>query len=128
MFDYGAWWLLLGSFTSTPAVELFLALVSGPPLILGQGLQCMPVRTLLPSSFPSFTLAWFDCFIGIYLNPLVSGGPVAIGTVFSIGAIAQYIPFITAVAIRVIFVRDNFRPGPWHLGKISRPCGLIALG
>jgi len=24
-------------------------------------------------------------------------------------------------------VRDNFRPGPWHLGKFSRPCGFIAI-
>jgi amino acid transporter len=43
------------------------------------------------------------------------------------GAIAQYIAFITPVAIRVIFVRDNFRPGPWNLGRFSRPCGFIAL-
>lgn len=72
-------------------------------------------------------VVWFDCLIGILLNLLVFGGPVAIGAIFSIGAIAQYVAFITPVAIRVIFGRDNFRPGPWHLGKFSRPCGLIAL-
>ena len=53
---------------------------------------------------------------------------MAIGAIFSIGAIAQYIAFIMPVAIKVIFVRENFRPGPWHLGRFSRPCGFIALG
>lgn len=71
---------------------------------------------------------WFDCLIGCLLNLLIFGGPVAIGAIFSIGAIAQYIAFILPVAIRVIFVRDNFRAGPWNLGKFSRPCGFIALG
>jgi amino acid transporter len=61
------------------------------------------------------------------LNLLVFAGPVAIGAIFSIGAIAQYIAFITPVAIRVIFVKDNFRPGPWNLGKYSRAIGFTAL-
>lgn len=73
-------------------------------------------------------VVWFDCLIGCLLNLLIFAGPVAIGAIFSIGAIAQYIAFITPIAIRVIFVRDNFRPGPWNLGKFSRPCGFIALG
>ena len=70
---------------------------------------------------------WFDALIGVLLNLLVFGGPVAIGAIFSVGAIAQYTAFIMPIAIRVIFVRDNFRPGPWNLGKFSRPCGFIAL-
>jgi amino acid transporter len=81
-----------------------------------------------PLLYLPLTQVWFDCLIGCLLNLLVFGGPVAIGAIFSIGAIAQYIAFILPVAIRVIFVRDNFRPGPWNLGKFSRPCGFIALG
>jgi|SRR5579859_252136 len=71
---------------------------------------------------------WFNALIGILLNLLIFGGPVAIEAIFSIGAIAQYIAFILPVAIRVIFVKDNFRPGPFHLGKWSRACGFISVG
>ena len=70
---------------------------------------------------------WLDCSVGILLNLLVFTGPAGIGAIFSIAVIAQYIAFIIPVAIRVIFVRHNFRPGPWNLGKFSRPCGVIAI-
>ena len=61
------------------------------------------------------------------MNLLVFAGPVGIGAIFSIGVIAQYVAFIVPVALRVIFVRNNFRRGPWNLGKFSRPCGFIAM-
>lgn len=70
---------------------------------------------------------WLDCLIGIVLNLLVFGGSVTITAIFSIGAIAQYVAFITPIAIRVLFVGDRFRAGPWNLGRFSRPCGLIGL-
>jgi len=96
----------------------------GRKCILGRELQSMQV--VLLSMY--LIKVWFDCLIGCLLNLLVFGGPVAIGAIFSIGAIAQYIAFTLPVAIRVIFVRDNFRRGPWHLGRFSRPCGFIAVG
>jgi len=37
--------------------------------------------------------------------------PVAIGAVFSIGAIAQYTAFIFPVALKLFSARDRFRPG-----------------
>ena|SRR6266496_1583467 len=96
----------------------------GPKFIHGQEHQYTQVFFHIPRHSQA---VWFDALIGILLNLLVFAGPVAIGAIFSIGAIAQYIAFIIPVAIRVIFVRDNFRPGPWNLGKLSRPCGFIAL-
>jgi hypothetical protein len=37
--------------------------------------------------------------------------PVAIGAVFSIGAIAQYTAFIIPIALKLLVVGDKFRPG-----------------
>ena len=44
------------------------------------------------------------------------------------GATAQYVAFSIPIALRIIFVRKRFRPGPWHLGRFSRTCGVIGIG
>lgn len=55
--------------------------------------------------------------------------PVAIGAVFSIGAIGQYTAFTMPVAIKLFFDHKarKFRPGPWHLGRFSKPLGAVAV-
>lgn len=37
--------------------------------------------------------------------------PIAIGAVFSMGAIAQYVAFIFPIALKLFVVGDKFRPG-----------------
>ncbi|KAH5414342.1 hypothetical protein HBI47_152630 [Parastagonospora nodorum] len=69
---------------------------------------------------------WFNCAIGILLLFLIFGGDLAIGALFSIGAIAAFVAFTIPIVIRVFFVGNRFRPGPWHLGKFSMPIGVIA--
>jgi amino acid transporter len=54
---------------------------------------------------------------------LIFGGPASIGALFSIGAIAQFIAFAIPITIRVCIVGNRFRPGPWHLGRFSKPIG-----
>ena len=54
---------------------------------------------------------WFVITIGALLGLLMFASPVAIGAVFSIGAIAQYIAFIIPIAIKLFVVGDKFRPG-----------------
>ncbi|KAF4950342.1 hypothetical protein F66182_18497 [Fusarium sp. NRRL 66182] len=61
--------------------------------------------------------------LGILMCLLIFGGTVAIGALFSIGAIAQFIAFAIPIAIRVFIVGDRFKPGPWNLGKWSKPIG-----
>ena len=69
-----------------------------------------------------------NCLIGILLNLLIFAGPVTIGAIFSIGAVAQYVAFIIPVTLRIIFPHQKFRStGPWSLGRFSRPCGFVAL-
>jgi len=69
---------------------------------------------------------WFVLIIGALLGLLMFASPVAIGAVFSIGAIAQYTAFIMPVALKLFSARGQFRPGPWNLGRFSTPVGIIA--
>ncbi len=43
-----------------------------------------------------------------------------------IGAIAQYTAFTTPVALKLFFNKGRFRPGPWQLGKFSKPLNIVA--
>ncbi|KAF2442080.1 amino acid transporter [Karstenula rhodostoma CBS 690.94] len=80
-------------------------------------------RTLTPVN-----AVWFNCAIGIFSLLLIFGGGVAIGALFSIGAIAAFVAFTTPIFIRVFFVGDRFRAGPWNLGRFSLPIGAVASG
>ncbi|KAK7962539.1 uncharacterized protein PG986_003364 [Apiospora aurea] len=68
---------------------------------------------------------WFNTVLGLLLNFLVFGG-VAITAIFSIGAIASYVAITTPIFIKTVFIRNNFRRGPWHLGRFSMPSGVIS--
>lgn len=70
---------------------------------------------------------WLNSVIGCLILLLMFGGGVVIDAIFSVGAIAAFIAFIIPIFMKVVFVRDNFKPGPWHLGKFSRPIGCISI-
>lgn len=57
---------------------------------------------------------------------LIFGGSLAAGALFSIAAVAAFVAFTTPIFIRVFFVGNRFRAGPWHLGKASIPIGICA--
>lgn len=69
---------------------------------------------------------WFNTSVGCLMLLLIFGGPLAAGAMFSIGAIAAFVAFTTPIFIRVFFVGNRFRPGPWNLGKLSIPVGTVA--
>lgn len=69
---------------------------------------------------------WFNTFIGCCLLLLIFGGTLAAGALFSIAAIAAFVAFTTPIFIRVFFVGNRFRAGPWNLGRASIPIGMIA--
>ncbi|MCJ1308759.1 hypothetical protein MMC25_002413 [Agyrium rufum] len=69
---------------------------------------------------------WFNTVIGICMTLLIFGGTVAIGAIFSIAAVAAFVAFTIPIFIRVFFVGDRFRPGPWNLGRWSMPIGIAA--
>lgn len=70
---------------------------------------------------------WLNTTIGCLLLLLMFGGDVAIGAIFSVGAISAYLAFIIPIGMKVLFADDKFKPGPWHLGKWSKPTGYIAM-
>lgn len=51
---------------------------------------------------------------------------MAIGAIFSVGAIGAFVAFTIPITIRTFFVGDRFRRGPWHLGKFSYPIGVAS--
>ncbi|ANB15092.1 Uga4p [Sugiyamaella lignohabitans] len=69
---------------------------------------------------------WFNTIIGCLLLLLIFAGDVAIGAIFSVGAIASYVAFTIPIAMRIFFARKTFRKGPWHLGNYSFPIGLLS--
>ncbi|KAK3686287.1 GABA/polyamine transporter [Vermiconidia calcicola] len=71
---------------------------------------------------------WFNSSIGILCLLLIFGGGIAIGAIFSIGALAAFVAFTIPIFIRVFFVGNRFRAGPWNLGRFSIPIGAVASG
>lgn len=55
--------------------------------------------------------AWLVGVIGCLLGLLMFVSPVAIGAVFSLGSIANYISFTIPIALKVFSARSRFRPG-----------------
>jgi amino acid transporter len=70
---------------------------------------------------------WFNCVVGVLLCCLIFAGDVAILAVFSVGAIACFVAFAIPISLRVFFVGNRFRRGPWHLGKFGKPVGAAAV-
>jgi len=69
-----------------------------------------------------------NCALGILMCLLIFAGETAIGALFSIGAVAQFIAFAIPIAIRVFFAGNRFRRGPWHLGRLGRLIGAVGVG
>lgn len=57
---------------------------------------------------------------------LIFGGSIAVGALFSIAALGAFVAFTIPIFIRVFFVGNRFRPGPWNLGIFSYPIGIAA--
>jgi amino acid transporter len=91
---------------------------------------CFPmsfwIRRVNKHTYTPVNAVWFNTTVGICLLCLIFGGPVPIGAIFSVGAIAAYVAFTIPIFIKTFFVGNRFRRGPWHLGKFSKPVGMAA--
>lgn len=65
--------------------------------------------------------------VGALLGLLMFASPVAIGAVFSIGAIAQYTAFIIPIALKLFVVGDKFRPGEFVASAFNFISSLFHL-
>ncbi|CZR63655.1 related to GABA transport protein [Phialocephala subalpina] len=92
--------------------------------------DCFPfsswIKKVNKTTYTPVNAVWFNTTIGCCLLLLIFGGTVAIGAIFSVGAIAAYVAFTIPIFIKTFFVGDRFRRGPWHLGKFSKPVGMMA--
>lgn len=78
-------------------------------------------RTRTPTN--SIWLAAVGAFI---LGVPYLWSPVAYAAVTSIATIGLYIAYGIPILLRLM-AGDRFQPGPWHLGRWSRPVGTLAV-
>ncbi|KAI0886173.1 amino acid transporter [Annulohypoxylon maeteangense] len=89
------------------------------------GVVSRPLKQVNRYTLTPVNAVWFNTSIGILLLFLIFGD-TAIDAIFSIGAIASYIAFTTPIFLKIVFVGNKFRRGPWHLGAFSLPSGIAA--
>ncbi|KAK2462642.1 hypothetical protein APHAL10511_005375 [Amanita phalloides] len=76
---------------------------------------CAPVRCV-----------WFAAISAGLLGLLSFAGSNAIGAVFSVMVISQYMSYSIPICARHL-ARDKFKRGPFHLGKWSLPVAIVAV-
>ncbi|KAG0693916.1 amino acid/polyamine transporter I [Suillus ampliporus] len=69
---------------------------------------------------------WFDAVFVLVIGLLAFVSTQAIDAIFSIAVTASYVSYITPITTRFVF-KNNFKPGPFHLGKLSFPVAVIAV-
>ncbi|KAG2135194.1 amino acid/polyamine transporter I [Suillus bovinus] len=69
---------------------------------------------------------WFDAISALVIGLLSFVSTEAIDAVFTIAVTASYIAYITPITTRFVF-KNDFKPGPFHLGKLSFPVAVIAV-
>ncbi|KAI1103211.1 amino acid transporter [Jackrogersella minutella] len=89
------------------------------------GVVSRPLKVVNRYTLTPVNAVWFNTAIGILLLLLIFGG-AAIDAIFSIGAIAAYVAFTAPIFLKIVFVGNRFRRGPWHLGAFSLPSGIAA--
>ncbi|KAG2135256.1 amino acid/polyamine transporter I [Suillus clintonianus] len=69
---------------------------------------------------------WFDAVLVLAIGLLAFVSTQAIDAVFTIAVTASYVSYITPIATRFVF-KNNFKPGPFNLGRLSFPVAAIAV-
>ncbi|OBA21166.1 amino acid transporter [Metschnikowia bicuspidata var. bicuspidata NRRL YB-4993] len=65
--------------------------------------------------------------LGQLLLLLMFGGETAIWAIFSVGGISSFISFTMPTLLKITYAQDTFQPGPWNLGRYSRPIGVFSV-
>ncbi|KAJ6631199.1 APC amino acid permease [Mycena sp. CBHHK59/15] len=79
-----------------------------------------------PYSGTPVNSVWVSATIAGLLGLLSFAGPAAIGAIFSLSVVAQYISDSIPIAARFLGQND-FQPGPFSLGKFSFPVAAVAV-
>lgn len=70
---------------------------------------------------------WINVAIGQLFLLLMFAGSEAIGAIFSVGGISSFISFTMPTLLKITYAHKLFRPGPWNLGRLSRPIGFLSV-
>ncbi|KDR76934.1 hypothetical protein GALMADRAFT_155638 [Galerina marginata CBS 339.88] len=68
----------------------------------------------------------FCAFVAILFGLLSFAGPAAVGAVFTMGVVCQYIAYSIPILARHLGGK-KFNPGPFNLGKLSAPVSFTAV-
>ncbi|KAF7984560.1 hypothetical protein HWV62_13765 [Athelia sp. TMB] len=69
---------------------------------------------------------WFTALMAALLALLAFAGPAAIGAVFSLAVLGQYVAYSTPITARFLG-GQVFKPGPFNLGRFSLLVAIIAV-
>ncbi|KAF1804601.1 amino acid permease-domain-containing protein [Mucor lusitanicus] len=69
---------------------------------------------------------WFNIIFSAILGIPYLFSEVAFETIVSINTIAASISYFIPIWLRITMARKRFQKGPFHLGVLSVPCGIIA--
>lgn len=70
---------------------------------------------------------WVNMAVGQALLLLMFAGDTAIDAIFSVGAILSFVSFTMPTLLKITYANKTFRPGPWNLGRWSRPIGFLSV-
>jgi len=68
----------------------------------------------------------FGVIFSILFGCLVFAGPAAINAIFAISVVGEYIAYIIPIVARYAFDND-FKPGPFTLGRWGIPCAVVSV-
>lgn len=69
---------------------------------------------------------WTSAFLAGLLGLLAFAGPAAIGAIFTLGVVAQYVSNSIPIAARFLGGQP-FKHGPFNLGRFGLPVGVVAV-
>ncbi|KAG1855175.1 amino acid permease-domain-containing protein [Suillus subalutaceus] len=69
---------------------------------------------------------WLDALLALAIGLLAFVSTQAINAIFTLVVTSSYISYITPIATRFAF-KNDFKPGPFNLGKFSFPVAAIAV-
>ncbi|KAG9316271.1 amino acid/polyamine transporter I [Chiua virens] len=69
---------------------------------------------------------WFDSLLALLVGLLALLGPTAVSAVFTIAVTATYVAYIAPIVARFAF-QNNFKPGPFSVGRMGGPIAAVAV-
>lgn len=92
-----------------------------------QGLPIKVMSTISPFTGTPLCAIGFSITCAFILGLPLLNSQVAYSAVVSIGTIGNYIAYAIPIACRLTISRHSFEPGPFNLGRFSKPVGWIAV-